>query len=82
MDGYEQPKIDEGKFRRRATYKVSGFWSGSTVSVTQSTTIIANEVVWLSSDVEWSCGGRDHDEVEDNVEAAGYFACCARMNGN
>lgn len=66
---------------RRADYWVHGFWDKRVVRVKQTVDIKTGKMG--KPTVEWSCGGRDYDEVEDDILAAECFAkaindACAR----
>ena len=63
--------IHEDKYSAVARYKVHGFWSNSTISVS---IITYTGKKWEGPTIDWGAGGRDKEEEPDNLIAASCFA--------
>lgn len=55
---------------RRVAYKVHGFWHPAYIKVRELNDPMTGKV----AEVDWSCGGRDHEEEPDDLVAASCFA--------
>jgi hypothetical protein len=63
--------LRESQYSAVATYKVHGFWSNSTITVTTTT---YDGKKWEEPSIKWSSGGRDPKEEPDNFIAISCFA--------
>ena len=66
-------KIEHGdELTRGVKYKPWGYWHTSTIRLSQRRDIETRE--FLTPEVDWSAGGRDHKEEPSNLSAAENFA--------
>ena len=70
----EKPTITEEKYSRVAKFKVDGFWNVGAVRCYQTSGLTDDAIEWGKTEVSWSCGGRDPEEIACDIEAAWYFS--------